>query len=193
MVEEKVPTFEELEANMSNALASGDPTEIEAAAAAITKSKGLRQKAAVEAERKEAEQLASKREALGKKVFDLVRPLVPAKELLAVKAKGFTFTIDHVEDKNGRLDPSGDVKVTGGIALMVPVTKARKSGGGGAGKTQDQYGLTLDEVFAKFATDDDRDKYNAVPLGPEGNSKRWQIKNAVKKRAIADEKLKPVS
>jgi len=69
--------------------------------------------------------------------------------------------------------------------------KARSGGGGGgAGKTKDQYGQSLGEVFEAFATDEDRAALEAAK--GDGN-KTYAIKVGVKKRAIAQGLLTPQS
>jgi len=187
-------SLEELQKQMSEALASNDVGKIEEIAMAIVKSKSERAKIEADKAVKEAEALAGKREALAKSIHEVVsqgRNPVPAdlaQQLLAVKAKGFTFTIDHREDEKGRIDEKGEVKVTGGVGLLIPAIRTRKAGAvGGAGKTRDEYGMSLTEVFEKFATAEDREKLASA----ETNSSQWQVKNSVKKRAIKDGLLPP--
>lgn len=182
----------DLQKQMSDALAANDVGAIEAIALAIVKSKGERAKAEADEARIEAEQLAGKREELAKAIHASVKTLKLDGAIAELKAKGFVYTISHREDDKGRIDPNGAVKVTGGVALMVPVLKARKAGGGTTGKTKDEYGMSLSEVFEKFATSEDREKLAAAEAG-EGrtDAKVWLVKTAVKKRAIADGLLQP--
>jgi len=118
-----------------------------------------------------------------------------------VRAKGFTYTTDHNEDEKGRVDPNGAVKVVGGVGLLIPAIKTRKAnGGGGGGKTRDEFGMSLSEVFDKFATSEDRakleeaeakDKSASEKLGKTTNSNAWRVKNEVKKAALAAGLLAP--
>lgn len=182
-------TLVELQKQMAEALAANDVKKIEEAAMAIVKSKAERAKVEVEKAQKESEALAGKREKLAEAIKSAVKALGLDKQIADVKAKGFNYTIDHREDDKGRLDAKGEVSVTGGVGLLVPAIKARKAGGvgGGAGKTKDEYGMSLQEVFEKFATPEDREKLATA----ETNSSQWQVKNSVKKRAIADKLLTP--
>lgn len=85
---------------------------------------------------------------------------------------------------------------------MVPTIKTRKSGGtgGGAGKTKDDYGMSLTEVYEKYHTAEDdgklaeaelKDKEASEKLGKTTNSNAWRVKNEVKKAAIASGLLQP--
>jgi hypothetical protein len=181
--------LEALQKQMSEALAANDVKKIEEVAMAIVKSKSERAKEEADKALKESEALAGKRETLASAIKQSVLSLGLDKSIAELKAKGFTYTIDHKEDDKGRIDPKGEVSVTGGVGLIVPAIKARKAGGtgGGAGKTKDEFGMSLTEVFEKFATADDRTKLAAA----ETNSSQWQVKNAVKKRALKDGVLAP--
>jgi hypothetical protein len=182
-----VVDFDQLTKQMADAIAKGDTKAIEEAAAAIQKSKAERHKAEAEAMRKEAEALAGKREELAKAINSAVKTLNLDIKIAELKAKGFTYTIDHREDANGKIDAKGEVKVTGGVGLLVPSVRKGTGGAGGAGKTKDEFGMSLQEVFEKFATDDERDKLAAA----ESNSAQWAVKNSVKKRVIKDGLLTP--
>ena len=179
----------DLQKQMSEALAANDVRKIEEIATAIVRSKSERAREEAELARKESEALAGKREELANSIKSMVKKLGLDKSIADVKAKGFNYTIDHKEDEKGRLDPNGSVRVTGGVGLIVPAVKARKAGGvgGGAGKTKDEFGMSLTEVFDKFATKEDQEKLATA----ESNSAQWQVKNSVKKRAIKDGLLAP--
>ena len=73
------------------------------------------------------------------------------------------------------------------MGLDVPVIKAHKAGAGATGKTKTEFGVSLNEVFEKFATPADKAK-----LAGASNSRQWQVKVAVKKRALAAGLLAPV-
>ena len=156
--------------------------ELNKAKADIAKTEGTRLLA-------EAEALAGKRGELESKVKQAVSALGLDKLLAEVKAKGFTYTIDHKETDKGVIDSAGEVSVKGGVGLLVSSVRTRKAGaGGGAGKSKDEYGMSLSDIVDKFATADEQ----AAIVGADSNSKSWQLKVAVKKRAIADGKLAPV-
>lgn len=184
-----MPSLEELQTQMREALDKNDVKAIEEIASQIVKSKAERAKEEAVKAQKEVEALAGKREKLAKDIHSAVKKLGLDADIASLKAKGFTYTIDHREDDKGRLDAKGEVSVTGGVGLLVPAIKARKAGGGAgaAGKTKDEYGMSLSEVFEKFATPEDMEKLAAA----ETNSAQWQVKNAVKKRAIKDGLLTP--
>jgi len=197
--------IKELSAKLAEAIANNDVAAIETLSAEVVKSKTERHKAEIEKERKEQEALAGKREALTKEILSSVKAgTVPAnldKRLAEVKAKGFTYTIDHNEDEKGRIDPNGSVKVTGGVGLLIPAIKARKAnGGGGGGKTKDEFGMSLSEVFEKFATSEDRAKLAEAEAkdaeikaktGKSNSVNAYNVKQAVKKAAIAAGLLAP--
>jgi len=96
-----------------------------------------------------------------------------AKELRRLGVKGFSIGV--TDTKN----PS----------WLFKGPKARSGGGGGgAGKTKDQYGRSLGEVFEAFATDEERAALEAAK--GDGN-KTFAVKVGVKKRAIAEGLLTP--
>lgn len=176
--------------------ATGDMSGIQAVTAEMNKAKG--EIAKVESVRllKESEALAGEREGLATSIFLVIKnatkPLSVdlAKSLVAVKAKGFTYTIDHRETDKGVIDANGEVSVKGGVGLLVTALKAHKGGGnGGSGKSKDEYGMSLADIVDKFATAEEAAAINAEGIS---NSKSWQLKVAVKKQAIADGKLAPV-
>lgn len=171
-------SLDELKKRMAEALASGDVKAIEEVAGEISKSKAERHKAEAEALRKEAEALAGAREKLATKIHKAVVAMPGlVEELGSVKAQGFTYKLNTPEVQYKS------------VSLAVPTVKAPRAGtGGGAGKSKDEYGMSLSEIFDKFATNEDKEKLASA----ESNSKQWQVKVAVKKRAIADNKLAPV-
>ena len=74
-------------------------------------------------------------------------------------------------------------------AEPAPVKGARVSGGGGKHSTLKEFGKGLDQVYEEFATAEDRAKLDAA--GSKGS--QWNVKVEVKKRAIAEGKLLPIS
>ena len=185
---------------MSAALASGDTAKIEAAALAITKSKADRHKTEVETLRLEAETMAGIRELEAAAILKDVSSLNHLLErLTTVKATGFTFTAKGT--------PIGADKVPqekSSVALSVPSVRTTRSGGtGGGGKTKDETGMSLSEVYDTYATEADEakmveaeaaDNKHAVEhgLATAKQSNRWRVKNDVKKRVLADGTLPPV-
>ena len=202
-------TIEELQARMTAATANlnANPSmenlkEFEEAAKAIVASKAERAKAEAEAARKEAEALAGDREKLMQSIRKSVAPAIKkvffnedtktdntTPMLEAVKATGWTISY--------KLE--GDIL---DVALAVPALKKTRAstGNGGAGKTKDEYGMSLAEVFEKYANPDERAKLTEAEakdvvasekLGKHTNSNAWRIKNEVKKRVIAEGLLAP--
>lgn len=170
-------TIDELKAKMKEALASGDTKAIEEVASAITKGKADRRKVEVEAIQKEAEKLAGAREKLASSIWNMLKgiPDMP-KQLEAVKATGFTY----------KLDAEGITYKA--VMLAVPSVKRGAGGRTGGGKSKDEFGMSLGEIFDKFATQPEKNLLAAAP----SNSAQWQVKVAVKKRAIKDGLLAPV-
>jgi len=194
--------IKELSAKLAEAIANNDVAAIEALSAEVVKSKTERHKAEIERERKEQEALAGKREALTKTINEAVKGLNLDKAIADMRAKGFTYTINHTEDDKGRIDPNGTVKVTGGVGLLIPAIKAHKTGGagGGGGKTKDEFGMSLSEVFERFATAEDRkrlaeaeakDAAIKAQTGKSNSVNAYNVKQAVKKAALAAGLLAP--
>lgn len=176
----------ELQTKMAEAIAKNDMAAMEQIAAEIVKTKGDRHKAEAEKLRAEAEALAGKREELGSKVFKAVQALGLDAELKAVKAKGFNYLIDMTYPVPG--EP--DVHQKANCALLVPTVKAKTStGAGSTGKSKDEFGMSLSEIVARYAT---TVELAAIDEPGITNSKSWQLKVAVKKRAIASGLLAPV-
>lgn len=140
----------ELIARIKEAEAKGDTKAIEAIAAEIVKSKTDRAKAEAEGLRKEAEALAGKREALAKKIHQQLHGSEFDKLLVDVKSWGFTYKVD-------KANPAEPDIMYKSVSLSTQQVKARKAGaGGGAGRTKDELGMSLQEVYDKFA-----DQYTA--------------------------------
>lgn len=188
-------SLEELTAKLASAVAANDTKAIEEIATEIVKSKAARRKAEADAAVKEAEALAGTREALSKEIHRAIKGLGLDEKIVAVKGWGFTYKVDKANPN----EPDTTYK---SVSLSTQTVKARKAGGnGGAGKTKDEFGLSLGEVFEKFATAEDRaklaeaetkDKAASEKLGKQTNSNAWRVKNDVKKAAIASGALAPV-
>jgi len=176
-------SIEELRAQMRAAIDKNDVDAMDSIAIQIVASK--KERAKVEADRllKESEALADVREKLAAKTHQMLKGIPGLdKELVAVKAWGFTYKVD-------KANPNEPDIVYKSVSLTTAAVKAPKAGGGGStGKSKDEFGLSLGEIFDKFATDEDKTKLAAATSG----SSQWQVKVAVKKRAIASGLLAPV-
>ncbi len=183
------PTMDELKAKVAAALASGNDTDFMLAVAAIAKQKSEIAKAQAEQARKESEALAGVRMDMAdriRKAIDKAIPNMP--DLLAeVKAFGFHYT------PKGWLDANNVPSAKSQVGLTVPQVKAaRKATTGGAstiGKTKSEFGMSLGEVYDKFANDEEKAKMAEAST----NSAQWQVKVAVKNRAIKEGLLVKVS
>ncbi len=183
-----VETFETLKAQLK---AATEDSEIMRLSKAILKHKSDVEKAEAEKGKKEAEAMAGDREKLAKLIQTAVRGVVDAKTMLAVKAKGFTFTIDHTENEKGQLDPAGAVKVTGGCVLIVPAIRKASTGGGGGGSTgalKQQTGLSRHELIDQYATPEEKAEIAAAFDGADSrpDSARYSAEKPVIKRILAD-------
>lgn len=158
-------------------------TALQAAMKARDKAKAEVAKEQAEKARAEAEALAGKREALATAIHQQVRQLGLDKSLAEVKSWGFTYKLD-------KMVPNESDTSYKSVALSVQTVKVKtgKGGGGNTGKSKDEYGKSLGEIFEEFANDEDRTKLAAATSG----SAQWQVKVAVKKAAIASGALKPV-
>lgn len=178
-------SIQELQAQMADAIAKNDVGAMEAIAGQIVA--GKKERAKVEADKllKEAEQLAGKREALGARIFSAVQSLGLDKELVDMKARGFNFYVKTSYTVPGQ--PEVHQVASCGL-ILVTAPKTRKAGGTGAsGKSKDEYGLSLQEIVEKFATAKEQAEIDSA----DSNSKMWQKKMIVKKRAIAEGLLTP--
>ena len=188
--------LEQLQEKMQKAITDNDVKAIEEIASEIVKGKSERRKAEMLAIVKENEQLADKRSTLAEEIRKVVNQIPDiTNKLTLLKANGFTF------HRKGELDANNVESAKSSCGLLVKTIKSRSTSGATAGKTKDEYGISLSEVFDKFATDEDRvkladaeakDKVASEKLGKSTNSNAWRIKNDVKKRAIADSLLAPV-
>lgn len=189
-------SLQELQAKMKKAIESGDAKAIEDIAQEIVKSKGDRRKADAAAAQKEAEDLAGVRQSLAELIRQAIDETIPdlAAQLSKVKCDEFRY------QAKGKLDANQTPLADSAVGLNVPVTKKASTGNGSAGKTKDEFGLSLAEVFEKFATDEDRTKLVKAEVKDEDVLKRTgktnrgyqhNVKNEVKKRALADGLLTP--
>jgi hypothetical protein len=177
-------TMEQLKAQVAAALASGNDVDFLTAIAAVAKQKAEIAKAQAEQARIENEKLAGERTKVATEIQKLVKGLKLDKLIAGVKAHGFTYSLDE-PDANGVMTHHGSV------SMSVPTVKAKRTsiGAGSTGKSKSEYGMSLGEIFEKFATDEDRAKLTQATT----NSQQWAVKVAVKKQALADGSLKPVA
>jgi len=180
-------TLEELKVQMTAAVKkfqeTGEMGDIQAVTKAMDKAKADIAKEQATKLQAEATALAGAREKLAASIHAQVKALGIDKAITDVKGWGFTYKVD-------KANPAEPDIVYKTVSLSTAVVKTRKGGGtgGGAGKSKDEYGLSLSEIVAKFATPDELAAINAA----DTNSKSWQLKVAVKKAAIAAGKLAPV-
>ncbi len=166
----------------------GGTDALMAAVGNLSKAKGLIAKAKAEALKAEAEALSGIRASKATSIYAIIAGNAEIVKALAdTKAKGFTFTV------SGLPDATGTPVVIKSVSLAVPAIKGTRAGvGGGAGKTKTMYGMSLAEVFAKYATSEEQAKLDSCEE-PNINSKQWQIKTAVKDRVVESGELKSVS
>ena len=180
-------TIEELQGKMKLAVAefnkTGDMKAIQAVSAELNKAKAELAKVEADKIRKEAEELAGKRETLAHQIHQLVRDLKLDKAIIGVKGWGFTYKVDKANPS----EPDVSYK---SVQLAVATVKAKtgKGGVGATGKSKDEYGKSLGEIFEEYATVEDIENLAKAT----SNSSQWQVKVAVKKRAITAGLLKPV-
>lgn len=91
------------------------------------------------------------------------------------------------------IDCSGEEPVWSAV-LGSAVSRTVKSDAGSSaprGKTNDRYGMSLDQVFRQYATPEEIASHDALPA--DKNSAKWNIKKAVLKRAEEAGLIKPIS
>ena len=80
-------------------------------------------------------------------------------------------------------------------AVFGSAASAPKSSGAGTatpkGKTQDMFGRSLESVFREFATPQELTDHDSMTAAD--NTKRWNLKQKVLKRAIEEGLIKPIS
>ena len=173
MTTENKPTYEELKAKAIAALQAGNDAEYWTINNQMKSFKAEIAKAEQEAFQKKQEALASDRAKLSAKILAIIEKAVSPDNLKAVEATGFTFYMpDDTSDKAR-------------VGLAVPQLKKVRvggTGGGGAGLTSEKvYGMKLDDIYAKYATAEDKAKMEAPSLT---NTQKWAIKKAVRDNAV---------
>ena len=165
----------ELKAQMQKALADGDDAKFWELHKAVGKLKSEAMQFEVKRQQEEDTKLSGARLKLASRILKDNSAREYGSELVAVKAAGFTYKLPY---------EGSDIPT---VALLVPSVKTARGGTTGGGKTKDELGMSLGEVFDKFATDQERTKLATAASG----SAQWQVKVAVKKRAIKDNLIAP--
>lgn len=186
---EQQPTLEELNAQIAVASANGDIPTVIALGKQMLKFKADVEKAEAEKLRVEAETLSAQREEMEKTLYGAVKAAVKDFDIAGLKAKGFTFVASHTENDKGQLDPTGSVKVTGAVKLMVPAIKAKGGGGGGTtGLLKQSTGLSRHELIDQYATAEEKaaaqKAYDEATSRPD--SARYNAEKPIIKRIIAN-------
>ncbi|MFA5384156.1 MAG: hypothetical protein WC364_05755 [Eubacteriales bacterium] len=193
----EVKTLDQIKTELALAIASGNDADVMRLSRAIMQYAQDIKKSEADKLKQEAEQLAGKREALEVKIHKALANAVAkfTDELLAVKSKGFSIVVDHMENDKGQLDAAGEVKVIGACKLTVPTIKAAKVStgtGGGTGVTvESQTGFKRAELIEKYATAEEKAsletaKSTAEAEGKNVNSITWAAGKPIIKRILAE-------
>ena len=144
--------------------------------------------------REEAIALAGIRETESISIFKDVKKLVPniVHRLEAVKATGFAFKLDYP-------DTNGVMTHLKSVALAVPTVKPVKTRTGVRITTLT--GNRLEADYQAHATQEDKDKMAIIEAdlasgaidAKTANTRKWSVKNQVRKAAIAAGKLQPIA
>jgi hypothetical protein len=196
---ENTDVLAQLKAKIAEAAASGDDVEFNNAIKEYNKHKAEVAKAIQAQIAKENEALAKDREAFeienSKAILDFIKTL--GFDCYKLKAKTIIVTVSHKENESGQIDKAGTVAVTGGVKLAIPTAKTtRTSTGGGTGKTKAELGISMSEIVEKFGTDDEKAEASALKAQGRENradSKLYALQQKIKKRALADGLIKPIS
>lgn len=182
--------IEKLKAELKTVAATGDIKAILEVANKIKAAEVEENKAKVAKAKAEFDAKAKEREEIAIAIFEAIKALPVIKRLAEVNATGFTFKLNVPAKAKTDTEDAVEAVVYKSVALTVAGIKApRGNGGYQGGKTKDEYGMSLGDVFDKFATGDEKAKLAAAT----SNSAQWQVKVAVKKRALAEGLLKPAS
>lgn len=162
-----VKSMQDLQIEMNQAVASGDWGKVASIGKQIAAMAGTEVK-------KEDEKFLKVREALAAELHTI--SVKYAQKLREVKAAGFVFKVDTEEIQYKA------------VQLLVAGTKHSGGKGGKGGKTKDTYGMSLGEVFEKFATAEQK----AEIVGKERNAAN-ALKVKVLNDAVKAGLLKPVA
>lgn len=189
-------TIQEIRGALIAAYQTNDEGKIRELEGQLNIAKKAEQDAEIKRQQEEAKALEGARQAIATAIHTAVNGLVidgkKIKPILdSVKATGFIYKLDVTAS----VDTDGK-KIEGvvfkSVALTVPTIKLGKgkcsigNNGGRSGRTMEEYGISLDEVFQAHKNADDVAAFEAAEgLEPKArNTKQWQIKTAVKKRVI---------
>ncbi|KKN53781.1 hypothetical protein LCGC14_0598740 [marine sediment metagenome] len=169
-------TLQELKTQMAAAVAefnkTGDMSKIQEVSNAMNKAKVVLAKEEATRLQAEAEKLAGVREALAIKIHGAVVAMGLAKELLAVKAWGFTYKVDNAV-------PGAEDTRYKSVALTTAIVKRVSTGGGGSGKLKDITGLSRWEIMEKYGTDVEKQKL--VEAGADSRPRWFASEPAIKR------------
>jgi hypothetical protein len=181
-------TIEQLKQEIAIAATTGDDNAFNSLIKEYNSRKAEVAKAMQAAAQKEAEALAGDREKLATAIHKSVMKIAGlAEDLAAVKATGFTFKVDS------------EGIVYKSVALAVPTIKVARTSTGT--RNSSPTGNSLEADYQAYATDEDKAKIAAIENDlasgaidtKTANSRKWVVKNAVRKTAIAEGKLQPIS
>ena len=171
----EAPTLAQLKVELMSKM--DDDAEVMRISRLILKQKSDVEKAEAARMQAEAVTMAAGREKLAKSLLKVVKGTIDTTELVAVKAKGFTF---HLADE------TSDIPYLG---LIVPTV--RKAGGGGGGSTgalKQQTGLARHELVDQYATE--AEKATIAKAGTDATSRpdsaRYGAEKPVIKRILGD-------
>ena len=188
------PTYDELKAIIAQAITDGNDALFNETITKMARMKSELARQAAEKSKQEAESLAGVRGEKAKVIHAAIKSLGLDTILTEVKAKGFTYKLDAT-------DANGVMVTYQAVELTVPIVKTRmghSGGGGNVGKSKAEYGVSLTEIFDKFATEADKAKIDTIDADTTKdvkakNSGKWAVKVSVKKAAIAAGLLKPAA
>lgn len=202
--------LQELQKSLAEAIASNNVETMEKLAEEILKEKKGREAVAraetkklVEKQLEEQKLLAGDREKLAITIHKLVCKLNLADKLKALKASGFTFKLDEPATYDMEEGNKPAVEYTA-VSLTVPVIRIPHTKTGRTsitGKSKGEFGLSLQEIFDKFASEKDKanlldaeakDAKIKADTGKSNGVNAYNIKLDVKKAAITEGKLAPV-
>jgi len=200
--------MQELSTLVQSAIANGDMAEFTRLSQLVAQEAEVERRANLERARKADEELASRRAELSKAHITVVKKLFSSNAAIAVTTINSVVALlkawpTIVEDMQAvgaiqleykMADEQSDVPR---LALrseleLKPATSRKGIGGRSATSvtTEQVYGMKLDAMFKQFATDDEL-KQVAEATANGKNSKAWQIKAGVKKKAIDNGLVKP--
>jgi len=172
--EVKAPTRAELETSIKKAASENRMDDLLALTEQL--------KALAVAERKAVSEARAKAaEGVNRRILEAVSPVLEKFDAEIVSVGGVCRIIRNVPDK--LIDVSCGEKAA--------PKAAGKGSGTNAGKTSEQYGVSLGSIFEQYANAEERAAHDSLP--PSENTKRWNIKKRVRDRAISEGLIKKVA